>query len=123
MGARWPRSSTSPHSRQHLLISASSGYQRQFWGLFPARPATQEESEHCSISLALQRVGVRHLPERLCLVGGQPITEADAEVFRAFDSTDASSEVRAEQTGIGSFVRETSDRREPAVDCARRKLT
>lgn len=68
-------------------------------------------------------VSVRHLPQRSRLVGGQPITEADAEVLWAFDSADASSEIRAEQTGIGKFVRETSDRREPAVDCARRKLT
>jgi len=76
-----------------------------------------------SVSLALQRIRVRHLPERSCLVGGEPVTETDAEVLRPFDSADASSEIRAEQTGVGSFVCETSDRRKPAVDCARRKLT
>jgi hypothetical protein len=45
------------------------------------------------------------------LIGGEPVTESDAEVLRPSDSADASSEIRAEQAGIGSFVRETSDDR------------
>ena len=83
----------------------------QFCGLLPAQPATQKEPEQCSVSLALQRIWVRHLPERSCLVGGKPVTKTDAEVLRPFDSADASREIWAEQTGIGSFVCETSDRR------------
>ena len=95
----------------------------QFCRLFPAQPATQEDPEQRPVSLALERIRVRHLPECFCLVGGEPVTETNAEVFRPFDSPDASSEIRAEQSGIGSFVREPTDRREPAVDCARRELT
>jgi hypothetical protein len=95
----------------------------QFYRLFAPQPATQEEPEQCSVSLAFQRIRIRHLPERSCLVGSEPISESNAEVLRPFHSADASSEIRAEQAGIGSFVRETSDGRKPAVDCARRKLT
>jgi len=81
----------------------------QFCSLFPAQPASQEDPEQRSISLALERIWVGHLPQRSCLVGGEPVTESDAEVFRPFDSADAGSEIRAEQTRIGGFVGETSD--------------
>lgn len=53
----------------------------QFRRLFPAQPAAQEDPEERSISLALERIWVRHLPKRFCLVGSEPITKADAEVL------------------------------------------
>jgi hypothetical protein len=106
-----------------VVLSALKVSDIQFCGLFPAPPATQEKCQQCSVPLALQRIWVRHLPERSCLVGGEPVTESDAEVLRPFDSADAGSEIRAEQTSIGGFVGETSNRRKPAVDCARRKPT
>lgn len=81
----------------------------QFCCLFPAQPATQKEPEQSPVSLALQRIRVRHLPERSCLVGGEPVTESDAEILRPFDPTDAGSEIGAEQSGIGSFICEAPD--------------
>jgi hypothetical protein len=95
----------------------------QFCGLFPAQATTQEQPEQRSISLALERIRVRGLPKRFCLFGSEPITKANAEVFRPFDSPDARSKIQAEQAGIGSFVCEAPDGREPAVNRARRKLT
>jgi hypothetical protein len=47
----------------------------QFRGLFPAQPAAQERPEQRSISLAFERIRVRHLPERSCLVGGEPVSK------------------------------------------------
>jgi hypothetical protein len=105
-----------------LILPALKMSDIQFCRLFPAQPATQEEPEQCSVSLALQRIRVRYLPERPCLVGGEPVPSLTPRVLRLFDSADASSEIRAEQAGIGRLVRERSDRRKPAVDCARRKL-
>jgi hypothetical protein len=95
----------------------------QFCRLFPAQPATQEDPEQRSISLALERIRVRHLPERSRLVGGQPITKTNAEVLWPFDSPDTSSKIRAEQAGISGFICEAPDGREPAVNRTRRKLT
>lgn len=95
----------------------------QFCRLSPAQPATQEDSEQRSISLALERIRVRHLPELSCLLGGEPVTKANAEVLRPFDAPDASSKIRAEQTGISRFVCQATDGRKPAVNRARRKLT
>src|SRR5947209_18640190 len=95
----------------------------QFCRLFPAQPATQEQPEQCSASLCRERIRVRHQPERSCLVGREPVTKTNAEVFRSLDSTDASSEVGAEQAGISCLVREPPDGRESAVNRARRKLT
>lgn len=77
-----------------------------FCRFFPAQPATQEDPEQRSISLALERIGVRHLPECSCLVGGEPITKTNAEVFRPFASPNASSKIGAEQAeSAASYAR------------------
>jgi hypothetical protein len=56
----------------------------QFCRLFPAQPASQEDPEQRSIPLALERIRVRHLPERSCVVGGEPVSKTNAEVFGPF---------------------------------------
>ncbi len=45
------------------------------------------------------------------MFGGEPVTEANAEILRPFDAPDASSEIRAEQTGISPFVCQATDGR------------
>jgi len=95
----------------------------QFCRLFAAQPATQEDSEQRPIPLALKRIRVKHLPERSCLIGSEPVPQTDAEVLRPFDSPDAGGKVRAEQAGISGFICEASNGREPAVDRPWRKLT
>jgi hypothetical protein len=94
----------------------------QFCGFFPAQPATQEDPEQRSISLALERIRIRHLPERPCLIGREPVAQTNAEVLRPFDSPDASSEIRTQQARIGGFICEAPYCGEPAVYRARRKL-
>ena len=42
----------------------------QFCRLVPAQPATQKDPKQRAVSLALERIRVRHLPERSCLIGG-----------------------------------------------------
>ena len=95
----------------------------KFGRLFPAQPAAQEDPEQRPVSLALERVKVGHLQERPCLVGSEPVPQTHAEVLRPFDSPDSSGKIRAQKTGIGSFIRETPDGGEPAIDRSRRKLT
>jgi hypothetical protein len=94
----------------------------QFCRLLAAQPATQEDPEQRSIPFALERILVRRLPERFGLFSSEPVTKANAEILRPFDSPDASSKIRAEETGISRFVRKPADGREPAVTGARRKL-
>ena len=106
-----------------MILPALKMSDIQLRRLFSAQTATQEEPEQCSVSLAFQRIRVRHLPEGSCLVDGEPVAKSDAEILWPLNPTDAGSEIRAEQTGIGGFIRATSDRRKPPIDCARRKLT
>jgi hypothetical protein len=80
------------------------------------------DPEQRSIPLALKRIRVRHLPEGFGLFSGEPVTKANAEVLRPFDSPDASSKIRAQETGISSFVCDAPDSSEPTVNRRRRKL-
>ena len=105
-----------------MILAALEMRNVEFCRLFPAQPATQEDREQCWISLALERIRVRHLPQRCCLIGGEPVTKTNAEVLRPFESPDAGSKIRAEQAGISSFVCEAPDSSEPSVDRPRRKL-
>ncbi|NWF84665.1 MAG: hypothetical protein HXY18_12635 [Bryobacteraceae bacterium] len=95
----------------------------QFRRLFPAQPATQQCPEQRSIPFAFERSRVRYLPERSCLFVYQPVAKANSEVLRPSDSADSGSQIRTQQAGIGSFVREPPDGCEPAVNPSRRKLT
>jgi len=45
----------------------------EFCRLFPAKPANQQDPEQRSIALALECIRVGHLPERSCLIGGEPV--------------------------------------------------
>jgi hypothetical protein len=50
----------------------------QFCRFSPAQSATQEDPEQSSISLALECIRVRHLPQFSCLLGGEPVTKTNA---------------------------------------------
>jgi len=95
----------------------------QFCSFFPAQPAAQENAEKSPISLAFERAGIGHLPERLCLIGGEPVAQTNTEVLRPLNTPDAGGKILAEQARISCLVREPPDGREPAVNRARRKLT
>ena len=50
----------------------------QFCRFSPAQAATQEDPEQSSISLAFECIWVRHLPQRSCLLGSEPVTKTNA---------------------------------------------
>ena len=50
----------------------------------PPKPAAQQDREQRSIPLALQCRGIGQLPQLSCLLSGQPVSEADAQLFRLF---------------------------------------
>ncbi len=95
----------------------------QFCRFSPAQPAAQPDPAQRPISLTLERIRVKRLPERPCLAGREPVTKTNAEALRSFDSPDAGSEVRAEKAGISGLVHKPTDDREPAINGARRVLT
>jgi len=68
----------------------------QLCRFLPAQPATQEDAEERPVSFALESIRVRNLPERSCLVDGEPIPQTNAEVLRPFDSSDTRGKLRAE---------------------------
>jgi hypothetical protein len=90
----------------------------QFCRFFPAQPASQKNPEQRPISLAFEGAGIGHLQERPCLIGREPVAQTNTEVFRSFDSPDASCEIWAEQAGISGLVRKPTDGREPTVNRA-----
>lgn len=106
-----------------MILAALQMRYIQFCGLFPAQPTTQQDPQQRPIPLALERIWIRRLPERFCLVGGQPVAKTNAKVLRTFHTTDSSSQIRSQQAGISGFVREAPDSRQAAVYRARGKLT
>jgi hypothetical protein len=89
---------------------------------FAGQAAPEEDSEQRSISLALERIRVRHLPELFGLVDGEPVTKTNAELLWPLDPPDAGCKIRAEKAGISGLVCKPTYGREPAINCARREL-
>ena len=108
-----------------ILTTKNAGAVKPTWkvtaGLKVMGP--EEDSEQRSISLALERIRVRHLPELFGLVDGEPVTDTNAELLWPLDPPDAGCKIRAEKAGISGLVCKPTDGREPAVNCARRELT
>jgi hypothetical protein len=45
-------------------------------------------------------------PKRVSLLDRQPVSKTNTQFLHTFDAANASREIRAEQSAIGSFVRE-----------------
>jgi hypothetical protein len=106
-----------------VLIAPLKVADIQFRRLSSAQSATQQDPEQRPIAFALERIRVRNLPERLCLIGGEPVAQTNTEVLRPLNTPDAGGEILAEQSGIRGLVRKPTDGRKPAINRARRKLT
>ena len=104
-----------------VIVTALKVCEVQFCRLFPPQAAAKEHRENGPISLALERVGIGHLPECLRLIDCQPVAQSNAEALRPFDSSDANREIRGPQARISGLIRETPDGRGSAVDRARRR--
>jgi hypothetical protein len=120
--------STGGHAGLDSVDSLWPGFPSVEYGQHPALlpPSgvvrNPKDRQQRSISLARESILIGNLQECSCLLGGEPVTQSNAEVLRSLDSPDAGREIPAEQARISGLVCEPPDRREPAVDRAWRKL-
>jgi hypothetical protein len=80
------------------------------------QPAAYEHGNHCEITNTAQIVTIRFLQQEPSLILGQPVPGAGSKLLYAFDPANSRSEFRAEQAGIGSFIRESPDCRKALID-------
>jgi len=69
---------------------------RQAGEFVATEPASKKYGKQCPISFPFDPLAVRRLPERLTLVGAQPVAEPHAELLDTFDSPDSRCQVGAE---------------------------
>src|SRR5215475_9146548 len=74
----------------------------------PTKSAREQQSQHCPVPLALHLLLVRSLPERLALLGGQPV-----------DPPYSSCKVGAEEPAVCGLVCQPANGPQPKVDCTR----
>lgn len=60
--------------------------------------------------------GRRAIQQPSALLRRQPVPELNADAAHAFDAPNAGGELRAQKSGIGGFIRDPADGREPQVD-------
>lgn len=77
-----------------------------------AKPTAQHHGDHGVISFAPECLTVESVQEQLALVDGQPVADLNPVLPDAFHASDAGSDIRAEETGIGGFICEPTNRRQ-----------
>jgi hypothetical protein len=90
--------------------------------LASAEPASEQNGKHCAVSLALERIWGRRLPEAASFFSREPVSEPHTELLSSLYTADTGGQLRAEQAGVGRFVGETPNGSESPVDCSRREL-
>jgi hypothetical protein len=75
--------------------------------------ATQPAAdEHRMIAEFAQRRRNRVIEQPSALFGSEPVPETEARATDAFDAADAGGEFGAQESGVGGFVRDATDRRQ-----------
>ena len=63
--------------------------------LMPPKTAGKEKSQESPIPLSFNAIAIRRLPERMALLGGQPVSQADPELLYALDPPDTGCQIGA----------------------------
>src|SRR6266851_3064587 len=82
----------------------------------PSQPTRQQQRKKCSVPLSFEPLAIWRLPKRVSLLCRQPVSKANTQFLHTFDATNASREIRTEQTAIGSFVSESPHSAQAQVD-------
>src|SRR5215471_16073915 len=85
-------------------------------------PASKQNGKHCAVSLALERIWIRRLPEAASFFSREPVSAPHTELLGSLYTSDTGGQLGAEQAGVGRFVCETPNGSESSVDCSRREL-
>lgn len=93
-------------------------------GQFTAtEPASKQNRKDCTVSLALQRIWVRRLPEAASFFSCKPISEPHTQLLDALHTFDTGCQLGAEQASVGGFGGETPNGSESSVDRSCRELS
>jgi len=79
-------------------------------------PTRRQQRKKCSISFPFETPAIWHLPKRVSLFYGQPVSKANTQFLHTFDAANACREIRTEQAAIGSFVDEPPHSAQAEVD-------
>ena len=85
-------------------------------------PASKQNGKHCAVSLSLERIWVRCLPEAASFFSREPVSDPHAELLDSLYTSDTGGQFGAEQARVGRFVGETPNGSESSVDCSGREL-
>lgn len=94
------------HPTGLTLLNVLHRQQRRF---FPAKPASDQNSEKRPVPLAFQRVRIRCVDQFFSLMHGEPIAGTDAFTLYTPHSTDAGSKVRVQEVVVGGFGSKAAD--------------
>ena len=91
--------------------------------LTPSEPASEQDRKDRAVSLALQSLRVRRLPQQASFLRCEPVTEPHAELLDALYAADTGRQLWAEQDGVRRFVGEAPNSCERAVDRSYREVS
>jgi hypothetical protein len=97
--------------------------QRKVGQLGSAQSTGQAEREDRSTPLAPDRPHVRSIEQAPGFLGGQPVSEADAQLPGSLNATNAGGRLWAHQTGVGCFVGQPSHGGQAQIDGGRCQVT
>jgi len=78
-----------------MVLATLKVIQGKVCQLAASQTTTQQDSDDCTISLALKRLSIRELPESTSLDCREQISQAYSELLQSFHPTDAGSEFGA----------------------------
>src|SRR5215472_9349309 len=104
-----------------MVFPALNMVQGQINQFFSTETTPKEYRKDSSIPFSLHRLQVGKLPEGSGFIHSQPISQSHAQFLCSLHATNASSQIRTEEPGIGRFIGESSDCCKPHVDGARCK--
>jgi hypothetical protein len=95
-----------------MLFAPLDRLERQTEQLCATQPAADEHREHHMIAQFTRRRRNRVIEQPSALFGSEPVPETEAKATDAFDAADAGGEFGAQESGVGGFVRDATDRRQ-----------
>src|SRR5215472_6494558 len=120
---RWDRHCTHVSGLPHQVgnhpafLSQLYGVDTQGQQFASSQSASHQRGKNGVVPFTAERFPIRARQQSLALLWCQPIPDADSDPADSLYSSNSSSELRAEQTGVGSLKRDPSDGSQAEVDC------
>jgi hypothetical protein len=85
------------------LLNVLQGKRRRFG---PSQPATEKDGQHPAVAQSLLSGDIRSIPQRLCLLDREPISDADTIHRNALDAGDSGCQFGREESVVCSLDRQ-----------------